>query len=173
MPDGTIIRAEAQAGMRRRKAWAIRTDWHDWRDPDDIVFAPTAAKAKGRMIYRFMEASIPVGEGLRRTRIRRAPERDLLLPPRHPLADRMGRDLLHLVTHAFGGTGERAGYRDYFYTTVSDWDFWRLVTEFRVFEGPHNVTKPDDRGDRYAYFHLTDLGKLVALSVQPEYPRHG
>lgn len=162
----------APTGMRRRKAWAIRTDWTDPCDPDDILFAPTASKAKGLAIHWFLDAGIPLGEAFRRMRCRRAPEHDVLLPPRHPLADRMGPELLALVTHAFGGTGLKAGYRDYFYTEAGDWDFYRLVTDFGMFDGPHNVGKPDPDGRRYGYFHLTDLGKQVARSVQPEYPRH-
>lgn len=161
-------------GTRLRKAWAIRTTSHDICDPDDIKYAPTRAKARAAVIDNMRDAWgcswLAAAEAI--TSIRRAPERDVVLPARHPLADQIGAKLLDNVVHAYGGTGLKAGYRDYYYTSSDDSELLELA-DLGLFLRGQVVPKAFGGEKPYAYFHLTDLGKQVAASVQPEYPTYG
>ena len=161
------------SATRRRMAWAVRTTSHEPRDGHSIYYAPTRAKARAKVISdirdawhcTFMEAATNI------TSIRRAPESDVPLPPRHPLAEQIGDKLLHLVVHAYGGKSLRAGYRDHFYTHSDDAELVEL-TRLGLFEKGREMPTRASGGRPHAYFLLTDLGKLVAAGEQPEYP-HG
>ena len=83
------------------------------------------------------------------------------------MADRMGSALLHMVVHAYGGHRLNAGYRDHFYTHVTDAEMCRLVSEWGMFTGPYRWVATGD----HAYYYLTELGRTVAAGEQPLYPR--
>jgi len=156
---------------RRRLAWAIRTASHDICDPPDIRFAPTRAKARASIVADMRDTWnctwIEAARGV--TSIRRAPKHDVTLPPRHHLAQILRPAIVDIVVHAYGGRGLKAGYRDYFFTNQDDADLRALVDAglFRVGQKYPRAFDPDQV---MAYFHLTDLGRLVAAGEQPEYP---
>ena len=144
---------------RIRKAWRVYVK--DYDDPG-IVYAPTAGKARVQ-IWRSLDDGV--------TRIidvtaRRAPECDVRLPPRSPIADQLSKDQLHCLLHAFGGNGDvaNAGKRDYFYTRHDDPPLLALCER-----GLMRVTADEAYGPGMAYFTLTQAGNDVALSCVPEY----
>lgn len=156
---------------RLRKAWAVLTISHEPRDGPSIYFAPTRAKARAAMIAdirdawgcTFMEAAEVIRS------IRREPARDVRLPPRHTLAQQLGDKLLHIVVHAYGGLGPRAGHRDYFYTRSDDAELLALVKAGLFSKGREYDARRGADTVPHAYFLLTDLGKTVAAGEQPEY----
>jgi hypothetical protein len=100
---------------------------------------------------------------------RRAPECDVILPERSPVADLLSKEEAHCLLHAFGGNDDpiKAGYRDYFYTSRDDPPLVALAER--------GLMKPmdgDQWGENMTYFVLTPDGKNVALSMVPEYA-HG
>ena len=145
---------------RIRKAWEVRIKGYD--DPG-YYFAPTAGNARMKA-WRSLECGdIRVVD----ITVRRAPERDVKLPPRDPVADRLSEDETHCLLHSFGATcGDvtKAGYRDYFYTRRDDPPLVALA-EY----GLMKPTPGDQWGENMTYFVLTDAGKRVALSLTPEY----
>lgn len=166
-PAGATSAPEAP---RRRKAWAVRSRHHEVHDPDDIYYAPTRAKARAMVIdgvrdswdCAWLEAARQI------LSVRRASDRDVLLPQRHPLADTLSIEHLHIVTHAYGGTGAKAGYRDHFYTTSNDPDLLAL-TEAGLFERGREMPARLSGGSPHTYFHLTELGRAVAASLTDTY----
>lgn len=156
---------------RLRKAWAVLTTSHEPRDGPSIYFAPTRAKARAAVIAEIRDAwgctFMQAVENIRS--IRREPSRDVLLPLRHPLAQQLGDKLLHIVVHAYGGIGQRAGYRDYFYTRSDDAELLALAEAGLFSKGPDLDARRGADTVPYAYFLLTDLGKLVAAGEQPDY----
>lgn len=158
--------------IRRRMAWAVLTRAHAACDGPSIYYAPTRAKARAQVIADIRDAWdcgwMDAAKTIRS--LRRAPERDVVLPPRHELADRIGEKLLGLVVHAYGGKSLRAGYRDHFYTRADDADLLAL-TSLGLFQKGRQYPASASGGEPYAYFVLTDLGKRVAAGEQPEYPR--
>jgi hypothetical protein len=156
---------------RLRMAWAVLTSAHEACDAPSIYFAPTRPKVRAKVIADIQDAwdcSWLDGAEMIRS-IRRAPESDVVLPLRHELAEKVGDKLLHIVVHAYGGKRLRAGNRDHFYTRSDDADLVALV-QLGLFEKGADVPSRMSEGEPYAYFHLTDLGKLVAAGEQPAYP---
>ncbi len=159
------------APRRIRKAWAIRTTSHEIGIPADIFFAPTRSKARAECIYLIQDSWgctwLEAAEGI--TSIRRAPERDVHLPPRHSFARVLAPSMLDIVVHAYGGRGLKAGYRDYFFTNRDDADL-RALVDVGLFSRGREYPREVNPDQVMAYFHLTDLGRLVAAGEQPEYP---
>lgn len=159
------------APHRVRLAWAIRTTSHGISDAPDIRFAPTRGKARASIISDMRDAWncdwIDAAKEI--TSIRRAHERDIILPRRHHLARILKPEVLDIVVHAYGGRGVKAGYRDYFFTSNDDPDLRALVDAglFRIGQTYPRERNPDQA---MTYFHLTDLGRLVAAGEQPAYP---
>jgi len=144
---------------RIRKAWRVYIKRYD---DAAIVYAATAGKARVQAWHR-------IDDGI--TRIidvvaRRAPECDVRLPPRSPIADQLSKDQLHCLLHAFGCGGDvaNAGKRDYFYTRHDDPPLVALYER-----GLMRVMADEAYGPGMAYFVLTQAGKDVALSCVPEY----
>jgi len=165
---------------RLRKCFEVRilprwtnAKWEDGEEEAGFYFAATAGIAKAQRMAHAREWD-DERELWPRVRARRAPDRDVLLPPRHYLADRLTADELHTVVHAYGGTGLKAGRRDHFYTHAGDLQLLRLAWEEGLFEGP--FSRPSERNfdgtADYAYFYLTRLGQQVAASVAEHYPSH-
>lgn len=153
---------------RNRKAWSISVKGAKGLD---VVFAPSASKARAQVIdtlrdawgLTFREALEHVGAATRWH------TRDVSLPDRHPLAAQLPADVLHCVVHAYGGTGERAGYRDHFYTNAGD-----KTMLGALYHGLFEVARVDPRlfglRDMVMYV-LTDLGRNVASGEVETYPR--
>ncbi|MCR0981817.1 hypothetical protein [Roseomonas populi] len=164
------------SGGRLRKAWRLTTvDDKPWSQ-GQIIYAPTRSKARAQQLSGALECGWDARSFFRHIRVRRAPECDVRLPSRHPVADTLTPDQLDTVLHAYGGTGRKAGYRDHFCTHPGDLDLLRLAWVEGLFKGPFSSSA---FGERYAdgtpeqaFFYLTDRGKAVALSCQPEYPTH-
>ncbi|RVT97925.1 hypothetical protein EOD42_09050 [Rhodovarius crocodyli] len=164
-PAGATPTPEAP---RRRKAWAVHVQRID--GPDGIYFAPTRAKARSKVIADIRDAWDC--DWLRAAKhilaIRRAPHVDVLLPQPHPLADTLSIEHLHIVTHAYGGTGPQAGYRNHYFTTSDDPDLLAL-TETGFFRRGREVPARFSGGDPHTYFQLTELGRAVAASLVDTY----
>lgn len=145
---------------RLRKAWEVRVKHYD---AAEIVFAATAGKARSQVWHSLQDVTRIVD-----ITARRAPWRDVTLPVRHPLADKLTDNERHCLLHAFGGNGDpiNAGYRGYFYTRRDDPP---LVWLTRY--GLMAPMEGDRFGDGMTYFVLTDQGRHVALSLVPEYRR--
>lgn len=155
--DQPAVTAQVSA-PRIRKAWEVRV--RGYGDPE-FYFAPTAGKARVQAWHQM--------DSIRRIvdiTARRAPLRDVMLPARDPLADRLTDDERHCLLHAFGGNDDpiKAGKRDYFYTRRDDPPLVALAQ--------HGLMKPmdgDQWGEGMTYFVLTQAGRHVALSLVPEY----
>lgn len=148
---------------RIRKAWLIQHD-----DFDATVWAETASKATYQL-YVQMEYQEGFRRFLERTITRRHPDRDIVLPPRHPLAAQLNPELLHCVVHAFGGTGLKAGYREHFYT--SDRDPMPKAAYYHGLFEMHRVPRSYAGTRDMVSYTLTDLGKNVARGEAETYPR--
>jgi hypothetical protein len=150
---------------RIRKAWRITIRGYD--DPA-IVHAETRAKAVYDL-YAQMETDWPFGDFLRRVSAVREAQRDLRLPPRHPLAATLSAKILYCISHAYGGTGAKAGYRDHYYTHDND-PMPKAAYYHGLFE-MHRVPR-SFAGDRESVLYiLTDLGRNVAAGEVETYPR--
>jgi hypothetical protein len=149
---------------RRRKAWAVRTTSHEPNTPPDILYAPTRSKARAAIIINmrdawdcsFMEAAREI------ISITRAPGQDVQLPDRHPQAHQLDSELLSCITHAYGGTDRKAGYRDHFYTSITDDRLLRLEAMGVFTRGRELPATTHGGGTPHAYFLLTSLGKRIA-----------
>ncbi|MFC5423010.1 hypothetical protein ACFPOB_26020 [Bosea eneae] len=152
---------------RIRKAWRVTVDGCE---SSPVVFAPTAARARAEVIADVRDAwGCSFKKALAYIRAcHRAPERDVELPERHPLAPQLSDGVLHCVVHAYGGTGLKAGYRDHFYADADDWQMQAALYHclFRVYrrdKGRHG--QPD-----MIMYELTDLGRNVARGEAQTYP---
>jgi hypothetical protein len=152
---------------RIRKAYWIKLYDYDERE---VIYGPTPAKAKGQLFYQLSDVwSCTFRQFLGMIEsCRRAPECDVHLPDRHPLASQLDLRLIHAVTHACGGTGLKAGYRDHFYTSDDDW-----VLKAAYYHGLFDRYRADrgraGRSDMVMY-ELTTLGKNVARGEVETYP---
>lgn len=156
---------------RTRKAWAVRSTSMRPEDPDHIEYAPTRSKARAAVVATMRECwSCSFADALKTiTSLHRAPEHDILLPPRHELAAELEPDLLAVVTHAYGGTGRNAGYRSHYYTSTDDARMLLLV-ERGLFRQGRVIPNAMGGKEPYAYFVLTKLGREVAAGEKAEYP---
>lgn len=135
-----------------------------------IRYAPSAAKARASLYVDLSDAwdiSWRDFLGLLAS-CRRAPESDIALPSRHPLAASLSTGILECVTHAYGGTGGRAGTRDHFYADASDSEmqaalFHCLFSVYRRDKG--RFGQPDS-----ITYQLTALGRNVARGEAQTYP---
>ncbi|MFC5391664.1 hypothetical protein [Bosea vestrisii] len=153
---------------RIRKAWEIVLRY---READTfIAFQPSASKARAEVIDRLRDSygcswkqALAAIESCTR-----APEHDVRLPDRHPLAPQLSAKVLHCVVHAYGGTGLRAGYRDHFYTSADDWELQAALFHclFRV------QRREKGRGGQpdMIMYELTALGRNVARGEAETYP---
>lgn len=150
------------APNRIRKAWLIQHD--DW---DATVYAETRSKATYEL-YVQSEQQMTFGTFLLSVRVSRNEARDITLPDRHPLAQRLPSKVLGCVIHAFGGTGYKAGYREHYFTHDSD-PMPKAAYYHGLFE-MHRVP-PSYAGRDMVSYILTDLGKNVARGEAETYPR--
>lgn len=152
---------------RIRKAYAVRIVGYDY--PYEI-YAPNGSKARARVIANLRDAwGWTFREALRNVAgAYRHSYRDVHLPPRHPLATTLSKRVLDCVVHAYGGTGLRAGYRDYFYAGADDWVMQAALYHglFRVYR----VDKGRDGRPDMIMYELTDLGRNVAAGEVKTYP---
>jgi len=151
---------------RIRKAYEI----HINGCPAQIVYARTAAKARSEIIGGIVDSwSITWREAMDEiTSCRRAPSHDKRLPDRHPLAASLHPKILHNVTHAYGGTGLKAGHRDHFYADKCDWTMKAALYE-GLFSAYRRDKGRDGRPDMIMY-ELTELGRNVAAGEVRTYP---
>lgn len=155
---------------RIRKCWQVT--FHAFGDyHPDYVFAPTRSKAMGETYRNLSDAwsDLTFKDLLKYTTVKRAEWRDEVLPERHPLASQISGEILHCVTHAYGGTGLKAGYRDHFYTSNNDW-----APKAAYYHGLFERYRVDKRmagSDRMVMYELTTLGKNVARGEAETYPR--
>lgn len=137
-----------------------------------LVYAPAASIARAEVIRDLRAAwGCSFAEALREVvRVSRRADRDVVLPPRHPLAGMLPPKILHNVVHAFGGRGIRAGYRDHFYASSRDW-----TMRAALYHGLFEVARRDTCGScgSMLLYVLTDLGRDVARGEQPTYPGAG
>lgn len=146
--------------FRLRKAWRVSIKGYD---DSCIIFAATAGKARTKAWYSVDNSEVRIIDVV----ARRAPERDVRLPSRDPIADSLSDQATHCLLHAFGansGDPIKAGYRDYFYTTRDDPPLVELTQRGLM------APMPGEKwGEGMTYFVLTDAGKRVALSLVSEY----
>lgn len=154
--------------VRLRKAFRISVRG---LDSSVISYAQNHSRARAEAIANLSDAwGLTWVEALRQIEsVRRAPENDVKLPGRHPLAAMLDPSILHCVVHAYGGTGLKAGYRDYFYTCNDDWQlkaafYHGLFSVYRRDKGRHG------HADQIMY-ELTALGRNVAAGEVETYPR--
>jgi len=149
---------------RTRKAWSVKFKGY----PATTCYAPSASVARAQAIDDVRDAwGCTWGEALQEVeRISRAPECDVTLPDRHPLAAQLVPEILHCVVHAYGGKSLKSGYRDHYYTTINDWCL-RAALYHGLFKACRRNGAPD-----YIMYVLTDLGKNVAAGEVDTYPRH-
>lgn len=157
-----------ELSRRVRKAYGVITRSHN---APIIVHAPSASKARAQVISDVQSAwGCSFKEALQEVRsVMREPHRDVVLPPRHPLAEALSPEVLHDVCHAYGGKGEKAGYRDHFYASENDWvmraALWHCL--FRVARRDKGRNGQPDM----VMYQLTDFGRNVALGEVATYPR--
>nr|WP_047573278.1 hypothetical protein [Methylobacterium sp. ZNC0032] len=150
---------------RLRKAWRVAIEGYD---DTDVVYAITGSEAK-YALYVAMDSSRSFAEFLQVVTAHREPARDILLPDRHPLAAQLDPRILSCVTHAYGGTGFKAGYRDHYFT--SDRDPMPKAAYYHGLFEMHRVPRRI-AGDRESISYiLTELGKNVARGEAETYPR--
>ena len=148
---------------RLRKAWRIQHD--EW---DAVAYAETGSKALYELFVQ-SEMSCSFGAFLREVRVSRELARDILLPDRHPLAAHLAPRILSCITHAYGGTGLKAGYRDHYYT--SDRDPMPKAAYYHGLLDMCRVPRGYAGSDDMVSYRLTDLGKNVARGEAETYPR--
>lgn len=144
---------------RLRKAWAASVAGY----PSQTYFAPSAAKARYAAYLDLSDAN----DSYRLTDIRvvRARQFDVCLPCRHPVADTLTSGETSCLLHAYGANDDplKAGGRSHFFTSFDDTRLCSLTGKGLM--RPRKNALSDTEG----YFYLTELGKLVALSLVPEY----
>lgn len=153
------------AQERLRKAWRIELETYD---DAATVYAETGAKALYDL-YVKMETDMRFGQLLKLARVSRDRSRDIRLPDRHPLAAQLDRRILNCVTHAYGGTGFKAGYREHYYTSDRD-PIPKAAYYHGLFE-MHRVARSYAGSTDMVSYILTDLGKNVARGEAEAYPR--
>jgi len=146
-------------GFRLRKAWEVTYGGY----PSQTYFAPTAGKARVQALSDLSDC----GGTHRLIDIRavRAPNFDVKLPERHPLADALSPEEISCLLHSYGAGNDpfKAGCRSHFFTS---WDDKRLCAlSERGLMKPRGNSLSETEG----HFYMTDLGKLVARSLVPEY----
>ncbi|MBO1362061.1 hypothetical protein J2D73_19965 [Acetobacter sacchari] len=145
---------------RIRKAWRVSVEDYD---VDSCYFAPNAGKAR-MACWRQMDRERGM---IIHIKARRWREKDQELPERNPIADTLSEKETSSILHAFGFNEYepwRSGYRDHYFTSANNETMLSLVEKGLMHSG-----KPPCWKDTNVYFHLTDLGKNVALSLVPEY----
>ncbi|MFZ2869359.1 hypothetical protein [Zavarzinia sp.] len=138
---------------------------------DEIVFAPTASKARWLIVSRLQDCGwfeTDTGKAFAAVRVHRAPRYDTVLPPEHPVVADLTWQEKRALIHAYGGTGANAGYRDHYCTHAGNPTLVRLV-ERGLMTGPVHGN-PELWGEDTAFFYLNWMGLRVALSLQPTYP---
>jgi hypothetical protein len=164
---------------RIRKAWVVRvyaraTDRYLGvpAELEELVHASTASRARAEMIERLQDCrDLSWRQAMDLVSVRRAPEGDITLPPRHRLADELPPRLLDIVRHAYGAARGWPWSRGHFCAMPSNLDLLHLSWEWGLFTGPHGERADGDTGPWIgAFFYLTDLGREVAGSTVPTYP---
>lgn len=152
---------------RIRKAYHYRADLD--HTCTGTIYAPSAAAARSDLYRRLADCwSLTFREFLEmRIFWTRRPSEDITLPDRHPLTADLAPDDLHVVTHAFGGTWPKAGWRDHFFTSADDPQLTRLTALGLFVRGPILDSRIYPSGS--AYFTLTSLGRAVAAGEQALY----
>ena len=154
------------AKARIRKAWFVTSNY--WDCHGATVYAETRSKALYQ-IYVDSECQLSFGQFLKRAKITRNAGSDIVLPDRHPLAAHLAPKILSCVTHAYGGTGHKAGYRDHYYT--SDRDPMPKAAFYHGLFDMCRVPRSYAGSDDMVSYRLTDLGKNVARGEAETYPR--
>lgn len=152
---------------RLRKAWTVRLAGCQ---DNDIRFAETASKARYSAYLDWLDSFHSLT--FMQISVKRAAHADVILPDEHRLVADLTERQRDMVTHAFGQE-DRHGYPDHFCTEPGDLDMLRLAWEFGLFSGPYGEREYGRTpGWAGAFFYLTSLGKEVAASMLPTYPRH-
>lgn len=150
---------------RIRKSWRVSS--RHW-DDEATVYAETASKALYQL-YVDADSSATFAEFMKRVRVRRDAASDIILPARHPLAAHLGPKVLHCIVHAYGGTGQKAGYRDHYYTCDRD-PMPKAAYYHGLFE-MHRAPAWYAGNRTMVSYILTDLGRNVARGEAETYPR--
>lgn len=147
---------------------------YSYQMPDDCqstgpIYAPDAVSARSQLYSRLADCWSMTFRGFLELGISyaREPAWDIALPDRHPLASELSQDDLSVITHAYGGTGPKAGWRDHFFTAADDQQLTRLADAGLFERGP--VLDGSVHPSGSAYFILTDLGRAVAAGEQALY----
>ena len=151
--------------QRIRKAWNLSSRYWDF---DATVYAETGSKARYQL-YIDADSSMTFAQWLEGVSVRRDAGSDIVLPDRHPLAAQLDPKVLHCVVHAYGGTGQKAGYRDHFYTSDRD-PMPKAAYYHGLFEMHRAPQWYAGSRDMVSYI-LTALGKNVARGEAETYPR--
>lgn len=149
---------------RIRKAWRVVLAGRG----SDLFYAPNANKAK-YAAYLSIEADASFSKFLQGASIFRETSSDRILPDRHPLASLLHPKILDCLSHAYGGRGLKAGYRDHFYT--SDTNHWLKAAYYHGLFSMYRVDKTYAGSRTMIMYELTTLGKNVAAGEVETYPR--
>lgn len=151
------------AKIRIRKAWVMRLQGYEF---EVIRYAETASKARYAAYLDWSESFPDLT--IMRISAKRAAHADVTLPAEHRLVADLTDEQRDIVSHAVGN-----GPRAHFCTDPGDLDMLRLAWEFGLFDGPYGEREYGRTpGWVGAFFYLTDLGRAVAASMVPTYPRH-
>ncbi|CAK0740432.1 conserved hypothetical protein [Azospirillaceae bacterium] len=152
---------------RVRKAWLVTVDGFD---EAEIVYAERAAQAR---YYVYLECKdVDISVSFAKIHVHRAQDRDVILPDEHWLVKELTLTQRHIVARAYGYYRRCNVYRGHYYGSPGDMDLLRLSWNFGLFTGPCGERAYGDTGIwGDAFFYLTSLGKEVAASMLPTYPR--
>jgi hypothetical protein len=153
--------------QRIMKAWSCKVEWSD---DADIVYAPTAAKARYTLKLRLGDCYPDLQ--FQEISARRAADRDIALPAQHRLVADLSEAERDIILHAYGHQGgrpERAGYRDHYCCAPGDSRMHRLAWELGLFRGPFGEEDMSRSMWGGVFYYLSDLGKHVARSMLPLY----
>ncbi|MGO4338974.1 hypothetical protein AB4037_29070 [Labrys sp. KB_33_2] len=133
------------------------------------IYAPDTVSARSQLYSRLADCWSITFRGFLGLGISyaREPAWDVALPDRHPLASELSQHDLSVISHAYGGTGPKAGWRDHFFTAADDQQLCRLADAGLFERDPLLDGGIHPSGS--AYFILTDLGRAVAAGEQSLY----
>lgn len=138
---------------RVRKAWDVQLMGLDF-DPGEIIYAPTASKARYQILRRANCESITFAS----LRVRRSPDNDIILPAVDTVTAALDDEAKSVLNHTL--------INQRFYTATDDTAICSLVKA--------GLMEATGRGwnTGESYFVLTDTGHTAAVSLRPIYPAY-
>ncbi|OAG72897.1 hypothetical protein A0J51_01509 [Gluconobacter japonicus] len=138
---------------RLRKAWRTQLMGLDC-DPGEIIYAPTASKARYQTLRRANCESITFAS----IRVTRSPDNDDTLPAVDAVTDALSEEAKSVLDHTL--------INKRFYTATDDQAICSLVQAGLL----EDTGRGWNAGE--SYFVLTDAGHTAAVSLRPIYPEY-